>query len=47
MISDWKLEGNRFGLNIRNLTGDFPGGLVVRAPSVHCRGHGFDPWSGK
>ena len=25
--------------------GKFPGGLVVRTPSFHCRGHGFDPWS--
>ena len=26
--------------------GDFSGGPVVRTPSFHCRGHGFDPWSG-
>ena len=25
---------------------DFPGGAVVRTPRFHCRGHGFDPWSG-
>ena len=25
---------------------DFPGGPVIRAPCFHCRGHGFDPWSG-
>ena len=25
---------------------DFPGGLVVRTPRFHCRGRGFDPWSG-
>ena len=24
----------------------FPGGPVVRALCFHCRGHGFDPWSG-
>ena len=24
----------------------FPGGPVVRALHVHCRGHGFDPWLG-
>ena len=23
-----------------------PGGLVVKAPCFHCRGHGFNPWSG-
>ena len=25
---------------------DFTGGLVVKAPHFHCRGHRFDPWSG-
>ena len=25
---------------------DFPGGPVVRTPRFHCRGQGFDPWSG-
>lgn len=25
--------------------GEFPGVLVVRL-CFHCRGHGFDPWSG-
>ena len=25
---------------------DFPGGPVVKALRFHCRGHGFDPWSG-
>ena len=24
---------------------DFPGGPVVKTPSFHCRGLGFDPWS--
>ena len=24
-----------------------PGGPVVKAPGVHCRGCGFDPWSGE
>ena len=23
---------------------DFRGGLLVRTPGFHCRGHGFDPW---
>ena len=27
--------------------GDFPGGPVVKTPRFQCRGHGFDPWSGK
>ena len=26
--------------------GDFPGGPATRTPHFHCRGHGFDPWSG-
>ena len=27
---------------------DFPGGAVVKSlPVSQCRGHGFDPWSGK
>ena len=25
---------------------DFPGGSVVKTPCFHCRGHGFNPWSG-
>ena len=25
---------------------DFPGDPVVKTPRFHCRGHGFDPWSG-
>ena len=26
--------------------GDFPGGPVVGTLRFHCKGHGFDPWSG-
>ena len=26
---------------------DFPGGPGVKTPCFHCRGHGFDPWTGK
>ena len=26
---------------------DFPGSPVVKALSFQCRGHRFDPWSGK
>ena len=26
---------------------DFPGGTVVKNPPAQCRGHGFNPWSGK
>ena len=29
-----------------NLHRDFPGSPVVKTPHFHCRGHGFDPWSG-
>ena len=25
---------------------DFPGSPVVKTPSFHCRGYGFDPWLG-
>ena len=25
---------------------EFSGGPVVRALHFHCRGHGFNPWSG-
>ena len=32
-------------LEIRSF-GGFPGGPVVKTPCVHCRGHGFYPWSG-
>ena len=33
-------------LTVLRLMGEFPGGPVVRTPRFHCRGHGFDPWSG-
>ena len=26
---------------------DFPGGPVIKTLHFQCRGHGFDPWSGK
>ena len=29
-----------------NYLWDFPGGPVVKTPRFHCRGCGFDPWSG-
>ena len=29
-----------------DLKRDFPGSPVVKTPSLHCRGHRFDPWSG-
>ena len=32
-------------LNMKDY-GNFPGGLAVKAPGFHCRGHEFDPWSG-
>ena len=31
----------------KNTHQDFPGGPVVKTLCFHCRGHGFDPWSGK
>ena len=30
----------------RNSLRNFPGGPVVKTPCFHCRGQGFDPWSG-
>ena len=30
----------------KNKVEDFPGSPVVKTPPFHCRGHGFDPWSG-
>ena len=27
-------------------SGDLPGGPVVKTPCFHCRGRGFNPWSG-
>ena len=36
-----------FALVYFNLTArEFPGGPVVRILCLHCKGHGFDPWSG-
>ena len=33
---------------MKNLTQwDLPDDLVVKTPGFHCRGHRFDPWSGK
>ena len=29
-----------------DLKRDFSGSPVVKTPSLHCRKHGFDPWSG-
>ena len=32
--------------DLKNLTRDFPGGPVAKAPHSQCRGPRFDPWSG-
>ena len=29
----------------KEMARDFPGGLVLKTPCFHCRGHGLDPWS--
>ena len=34
------------GCNVKKSGWEFPGGPVVRTPCFHCRGPGFDPWSG-
>ena len=36
-----------FLIFINALPGNFPGGPVVKEFALQCRGHGFDPWSGK
>lgn len=33
----------RVGAYKCEILGDFPGSLVVKTLSSHCRGHGFDP----
>ena len=33
-------------MELRSHHQDGPGGPVVKTPLFHCRGHGFDPWSG-
>ena len=33
--------------SIKNGQKDFPGGTVDKKSACQCRGHGFDPWSGK
>ena len=33
-------------LHLKVLDGEFLGGPVVKTPRFHCRGRGFDPWSG-
>ena len=32
--------------DIKRCAREFPGSPVVRTPCFHCRGPGFDPWSG-
>ena len=42
----WAPEQNEnVGPLLRN-DWDFPGGPVVKTPSFHCRGRGFNPWWG-
>ena len=35
-----------YALFLKEKIRDFPGGPVARALCSHCRGPGFDPWSG-
>jgi len=37
---------NNLGELLRNKSRDFPGGPVSKTLHFHCKGHGFDPWSG-
>ena len=34
------------GTPLKGCHGEFPGGPVVKTLRFHCRGHGFNPWSG-
>ena len=34
-------------LSFKKMKWGFPGGTVVKNPPAKCRGHGFEPWSGK
>ena len=33
------------GATVKSLSGDFPGGPVVKTPCAQSRGPRFDPWS--
>ena len=41
-----KTSSLNHGLSQNLLSMDFPGGPVVKTLHVHCRAHGFNPWSG-
>ena len=45
-----RVDGGRLGLlgifQTLGVTGDFPGGTVIKTPHSQCRGPMFDPWSG-
>ena len=45
-ISIFALDCIGIGLKNLKLLG-FPGGAVVENLPAQCRGHGFEPWSGK
>ena len=44
MITHAKIMDVNDSLKWRNR--EFPGSPVVRTLRFHCKGHGFDPWSG-
>ena len=37
---------NCYPWQLKNYSGDFPGGPVVKTPCFHCRGRRLDPWLG-
>ena len=48
-----KVTAQKIGQNVINVlkqrkfnNWDFPGSAVVITLHIHCRGHGFAPWSG-
>ena len=44
MLSIANHQGN---VNQNHNEKDFPGGPVDKNPPAQCKGHKFDPWSGK
>ena len=45
-LNRWDYKGGRNYFLKVNLLREFPGDPVVRTLRFHCRGQGFDPWSG-
>ena len=46
MLASGRENRTSLGWLRSSITGEFPGGPVVRTPCFHCREHRFNPWSG-